>query len=191
MIGGGLAAMAAIGVFTGRRRRWVPARGWRSKRLHERKQGSAERALETLRTIDPALNPARAIGYLRKVDPLVFEEMILTELEERGHTIRRGARYSGDGGVDGTFWMDGALWLIQAKRYGAAINRAHVEAFGAVCSARGAKGLFVHTGRTGGLARTAEAENPHIRIVSGRDLVTLFSGGRVQIGRPTSQGVVA
>jgi restriction system protein len=184
-IAGALAMALAL---LARRRHRRAGRRCASVRLHERKQASAGRALATLREIDPKQNPGRAISYLRKVDPLVFEEMILSELERRGHRIRRGERYSGDGGIDGTFWMDGKLWLIQAKRYGKAISREHVQGFGAVCAQKSAFGLFVHTGRTGVLSRDAERDNPHVRIISGQDLVALFSGGRVQLGRPAWRG---
>lgn len=151
------------------------------ERLHGRKRESARRALEQIRAIDPVANPGRMFAYLRKVDPLVFEEMILSELEDRGQRIRRGERYSGDGGSDGTFWIDERLWLIQAKRYGSAIRPEHVQAFADVCAGRSARGLFVHTGRTGPLSRAAAQASPHVRVLSGDDLVALFAGHRIAL----------
>jgi len=175
----------AIALFAATTRRRRRNRHLRAKlvteRLHGRKRESARRALAQIRAIDPVANPGRMFAYLRKVDPLVFEEMILSELQDRGQRIRRGQRYSGDGGSDGTFWIDGRLWLIQAKRYGSAIRPEHVQAFGALCADRSARGLFVHTGRTGPLSRTAAEACPHVRVLSGDDLVALFAGHRIAL----------
>lgn len=175
-------AIVLLAAATRRRRR---SRRLREKivtaRLHSRKRASARRALAQIRALDPIANPARMFAYLRKVDPLVFEEMILSELEDRGQRIRRGQRYSGDGGSDGIFWIDDRLWLIQAKRYGRAIRPEHVQAFGEVCADQSARGLFVHTGRTGPLSRTAAEACPHVRVLSGDDLVALFAGHRIAL----------
>jgi hypothetical protein len=55
--------------------------------------------------------------YLRKVNPYVFEEMILTALERRGIPVRRNNRYSGDGGLDGQFWVGSQRWVVQASAF--------------------------------------------------------------------------
>nr|WP_225226253.1 restriction endonuclease [Komarekiella delphini-convector] len=87
---------------------------------------------------------------MRKIDPFVFEELLLTCFERQGYNIRRNKRYTGDGGVDGCIWLHGSLYLVQAKRYKDAINPVHVEEFAQVIARRGAAGgYFVHTGRAG------------------------------------------
>jgi restriction system protein len=127
-------------------------------------------------------------GYLRKISPLVFEEAILSELADRGHRIERSASYSGDGGVDGVFEIDGRRWMIQAKRYGAHVSAAHVEMFARLCEAKDACGLFVHTGRTGRLAWSHERASGYVRIISGDDLVKLFAGEPIRLLRSRAEG---
>lgn len=152
-------------------------------RRHGRNVRAARRVLLTVRQIGAAANPGRVIGYLRQVPPLVFEEAILTELQDRRHPIRRSARYSGDGGADGEFEVGGRLWLIQAKRYRSAVNPAHVQAFAELCEKRGAFGVFIHTGRTGPLSRLAENMSGRLRIISGAKLVKFFEGEALPLGR--------
>ncbi|MCC5670792.1 restriction endonuclease [Nostoc sp. CHAB 5784] len=77
--------------------------------------------------------------------------MLLTCFERQGFMIRRNESYTGDGGLDGHVWLQGKLYLIQAKRYKDTINPAHVQEFGqAIQNHGGVGGFFVHTGRTGG-----------------------------------------
>lgn len=119
---------------------------------------------------------ARALGYLRKIDPLAFEELILTVIEDDNVRVRRNLRYSGDGGVDGEITFGGQRVLIQAKRYSAHIQRAHVAAFASVCAAHGVPGLFVHTGRTGDGSRGVVAEaGGRVQIVSGHRLIEFLT----------------
>lgn len=169
---------------------WLAAIGrrWRrgpsaSERRHGRKVSSAGAALTTIARIGPRENPARVFGYLRKVDPYVFEEMILTELESRGHAIKRNSRYSGDGGADGAFMLNGRRWLIQAKRYRGPVRTADIVAFDGLCRQLGARGLFVHTGRTTGTGRDTATESGFIRIVSGGDLIGFLAGDSLRLAR--------
>lgn len=119
---------------------------------------------------------ARALGYLRKIDPLAFEELILTAVEDDNVKVRRNLRYSGDGGVDGELMYAGQRVLIQAKRYAAHIQRAHVAAFASLCATHGALGLFVHTGRTGEGSRGVVTEaGGRVLFVSGHRLVEFLT----------------
>jgi restriction system protein len=146
------------------RPRWSPSHGWRIRR--------SRGLLEKLKTIGMERGPGAQFAYLRKVDPLVVEELVLTALETQGHRIRRNARYTGDGGVDGRCWMDGQLHLIQVKRYGRHISPEDVRAFCEVCAGESAQGLFIHTGRTGpGSARLATET---VKIISGARLLQLL-----------------
>lgn len=155
----------------------------RGRRRHLHKVARSRTLREKISTIAAQENGfARALGYLRKIDPLAFEELILTAVEDDNVRIIRNLRYTGDGGVDGELNHRGQRVLIQAKRYGAHIQRAHVAAFASVCGARGACGLFVHTGRTGAGSRTAQADaGGRVLIVSGHRLIEfLTQSGRAR-----------
>lgn len=132
----------------------------------------ASRSLKALRAIG---DPARQFGYLRSVNPFVFEEMILTALQEMGHGIRRNRRYTGDGGIDGRAIINGEKVFIQAKRYRQHITAEHVSAFASLCRRSGKKGIFVHTGKTGKQSWKNGAEG-HIDIVSGSRMLNLLTG---------------
>lgn len=146
-----------------------------SQRRHRRYQKQAARALFRLSRLRD--EPAR-ISWLRKMNPYVFEEMLLTALSRQGLRIQRNARYSGDGGADGTVWINGRRFLIQAKRYSATISAAHVSAFRLLTEREGCPGLFVHTGRTGEVSREAFRRYDGIILISGQRLLWLLSGDR-------------
>ena len=147
------------------------------RRRHRRKVARSRTLREKIREIAGQENGfARALGYLRKIDPLAFEELILTAVEDDNVKVRRNLRYTGDGGLDGEVTHRGARVLIQAKRYGAHIKRAHVAAFASMCATYGALGLFVHTGRTGEGSRGAITEaGGRVVIVSGHRLVEFLT----------------
>lgn len=116
------------------------------------------------------------IAYLRKIDPLVFEELTLSLFEARGHFVWRSPRYSGDGGSDGSARLPGlGLCPLQCKRYGASIKPAHAQAFAELCSRRQSPGIFIHTGRTGELSEEA-LSLPDLLILSGSDLAASIQG---------------
>lgn len=108
-----------------------------------------------------------------KVNPYVFEEMVLTALQEKGAKIIRNKSYSGDGGVDGQFIYQGERWLIQAKKYSHHINPQHVRFHELLCVESNNKGLFVHTGKTG---KQARSRSEHVLILSGRGMIELLAG---------------
>lgn len=145
------------------------------KRSHVYRIGRSHAVLEKLNEIG-ADNPARIIGYLRTVDALVFEELLLTALEKRGFTIGRNQRYTGDGGMDGRFWdRYGHEYIIQAKRYKGFISRRHVGSFATLIESRPEVkgGLFIHTGRTPPkLIRTMRSSG--VTIISGEKLIDLL-----------------
>ena len=133
---------------------------------------SAKKAIARVRSLPS--EPVQ-LAYLRRVDPFVFEEMILMALAEQGHKTKRNFRYTGDGGVDGRAVIGGHKTYIQAKRYSEHISAAHIAEFAQVCRKSGWRGLFVHTGRTGKLAK-ATAREAGIDIVSGKRLLDLVTG---------------
>jgi restriction system protein len=138
--------------------------------------------------------PQLLYARLRAMDPLAFEELLLECFERRGHGVVRNRRYTGDGGIDGQVMIEGEIWLIQAKRYADAIRPEHVAAFEALCRAKGRRGLFIHTGRTGPQSRVLVTGNARVAIVSGRSLLSLLTGGPLpdlavpqRLRRPISQ----
>jgi restriction system protein len=155
-----------------------------SQRRHIRYQKQAARALLRLTQLR---DDAARITWLRKMNPYVFEEMLLTAMSRQGLRIQRNAQYSGDGGADGQVWINGQRWLIQAKRYSATINAAHVSAFGLLTETERASGLFVHTGRTGEVSREAFLRYPGLRLISGQQLLRLLAGDRSWMDKLTNQ----
>ena len=85
------------------------------ERRHARLQEKARRVLIKINTIP---NMPQRLAYLRKIDPLAFEELLLETFERRGFKVTRNTHYSGDGGVDGIVTLHGERFLVQAKRYG-------------------------------------------------------------------------
>jgi restriction system protein len=173
--------LALLGVVVVLRLIFGLKRKTRAEKRHAWNQKRSWADLKRIREIGPIANPARVFAWLRKVDPYRFEDMILSELERRQLEITRNTSYSGDGGIDGQFRLHGALWLIQAKRYKGHIKQEHVWAFDAICQQRGAKGLFVHTGRTPEALRQLKRQCGDVRIISGDELMKLFAGEPVSL----------
>lgn len=127
---------------------------------------------------------------LRAMDPLAFEELLLEAFERGGHRVIRNRRYTGDGGLDGEVIIDGERWLIQAKRYRDTIKPEHVRDFAQLCAIRQQRGLFIHTGRTGGMSRTVVDRATGIEIVSGQRLLALLTGAPFQPDNlPSRRGI--
>lgn len=153
---------------------WRPAASVRARR-HRRYRETAQRVLGRL----PALSSDGArLSYLRKINPYVFEELLLLALEKQGLEVIRNRSYSGDGGLDGQVFINGERWLIQAKRYSRSISPQHVRAFGELLAREGCRGFFVHTGRTGRKSLDSLRGYPQIQLVSGRRLLALLARGR-------------
>ena len=82
------------------------------------------------------------MAYLKRINPYIFEELILYALKKRGYKVKPNKKYSGDGGIDGRFYVDKELYYIQAKRYAGHINRKHVEEFDQIVTRDQVKGIF-------------------------------------------------
>ncbi|EFI3550600.1 restriction endonuclease, partial [Escherichia coli] len=87
-------------VLCGRRRRRERASEWR----HRHYRRKAERVLAQLSSLPEG---GAGVKYLRKINPYVFEELLLLAFERRGMRVIRNSRYSGDGGLDGQVLIDG------------------------------------------------------------------------------------
>jgi restriction system protein len=117
-------------------------------------------------------NLPAVFAYLRKIEPFVFEELLLTCFERQGFKIVRNTRYTGDGGIDGKVYIDGGLYLIQAKRYSGSIKLSHLEEFSStIKSNRSVGGYFIHTGTTGTGCRSYLDQHPSIQLISGQRLI--------------------
>lgn len=81
-------------VLCGRRRRRERASEWR----HRHYRRKAERVMAQLSSLPEG---GAGVKYLRKINPYVFEELLLLAFERRGMRVIRNSRYSGDGG-----WTD-------------------------------------------------------------------------------------
>ncbi|KQV81009.1 hypothetical protein ASD15_14090 [Massilia sp. Root351] len=154
--------------------RWVNATRLAYLPGHQRNVRQSRRVLRTVRAFKEPGAAGRTLAYLRAVDPLVFEEVVLSALEDAGLLVLRGTRYSGDGGVDGAVWLPGQGWhAVQAKRYRHHVCLAHVRAFGDVISSGNYDGgLFVHTGRSGA-ALYPQMDVARIGLLSGDRLLRL------------------
>ncbi len=143
---------------------------------HRWRRRQAREMCEQLRGRDRDQPVALHYARFRAMDPLAFEELLLEAFERRGHRVIRNCRYTGDGGVDGEVIIDGIRFLIQAKRYKDAIRPEHVWDFAQLCATRRQRGLFIHTGRTGGMSRAVVDGATGIQIVSGQKLLALLTG---------------
>lgn len=134
---------------------------------HYKKLRSAKKVSKIINSCK-LIYDARIINYLKKIDPFVFEELILYTFKKRGYKIYRNKRYTGDSGIDGKVKIDNKLFFIQAKRYQDYINPQHVKDFCDLCNTKKTNGFFIHTGKTG---PASKINNENIQIVSGSYLV--------------------
>lgn len=160
-----------------RLRSWISVFRSRRKKAHRLRQKGALRRHSTLSSIEgdtPGETFARRLAYLRKIDPLVFEELVLDAFARQGWTIERGTRYSGDGGLDGKVYRNGEWFGIQCKRYQGAIHSEHVHLLASDLRKFGLqRGFFVHTGRT---PKSKERYPAGIRLISGQRLIEFLLG---------------
>lgn len=119
---------------------------------------------------------AKIITYLRKIDPYVFEELLLEAFEIKGYRVKRNKSYSNDGGVDGLIFNEkDERIFVQAKRYKGFVNRQHIHDFSRFISANNAVGgYFIHTGKTSKLI-LEQFRDSNIHIISGSKLVELIT----------------
>lgn len=120
--------------------------------------------------------PQKIFYFLRKQDPFLFEEIVLTSLKKRGCKIVRNKSYIGDGGIDGRFKTRCETWVYcQMKRYRNHVNLKHLEKFLVQCrlDKKFEGGIFVHTGKTG-KNTYQQMKSQNICIISGRQLIQLL-----------------
>lgn len=147
------------------------------------KRWRVESSKSALKRIKGIKVPAQVIAYLRKMDHFTFEELILTSINRNTFVdIKRNDRYTGDGGVDGKFYINGNLFLIQAKRYSGFVKTSDIEdLLQKVRQYNAAGALFVHTGKTSNAALKRYSDGK-VFVVSGHAMVTLVQKGKLPLG---------
>lgn len=154
---------------------WFTRRSFKEKR-HRYKIKKAKAVLKKFEGFKGEFKNAQIITYLRKIDPYVFEELLLEAYEIKGYTIKRNKSYSHDGGIDGLIYNpNNQKILIQAKRYKQSIQSKHIHVFSdQVNSNNASAGYFIHTGKTPTLVFN-QYRNTNISIISGSKLVELIT----------------
>lgn len=145
---------------------------FKKNRRHERNKKTSKKVLEKISSFE---NDGQKIAYLRKIDPFVFEELILDSFAKKGYKVIRNKRYTGDGGIDGKVIIDGDVCLIQAKRYKGLINPKHVREFEELCKKSNVSGFFCHTGRTSKNLMSEIKKTSYTVLVSGDRLIELIT----------------
>lgn len=145
------------------------------KRRYNRHTYNQKLSKKILQKISSFEHDGQRINYLRKINPFVFEELVLDAMEVNGYVVKRNNRYTGDNGIDGIAFKDGTKYLVQAKRYKSYINMQHLITFDKLVKRRNSKGLFIHTGKTGKGSRREELKMINTTIVSGSSLLNLLN----------------
>ncbi len=142
--------------------------------LHKKNIGQAKVQLNYINHLATEHDGAKKQFYFirYKVDPFVFEEMIMAAFANRDIRTRKERRYTGDGGVDGRIFLNGKLVLCQMKRWRSHINLKDIKNFEALCHKHNSKGLFIHSGRTGEGCK--EYRSDSLDIISGIRLLDLL-----------------
>lgn len=157
-----------------------------SRGKHHRNVKKATVILKKLRSFTGEGVDGRVITYLRKINPYVFEELLLTAFKENGYRITRNMRYSGDGGIDGKVSMNGKNYVVQAKRYVNYIKEEHInELYACIRRESADGGFFIHTGKTG-KDKMNRHRNGTIEIISGQKLATFILNKSDSINRQFS-----
>lgn len=135
-----------------------------------------KKAIKILRKLNSFEYAGQKINYLRKINPFVFEELLLTAFHNQGFKIKRNKKYTGDGGIDGIIYDDkGKKILIQAKRYKSYINNKHIKEFeNLVISEKAFGGYFIHTGKSSEKSRNLYT-NSNVQIIGGTKLLELIN----------------
>lgn len=181
--------------------------GHRNRVLAAKQRFQRLQYLATAPEIDDERRFGLLFSYVRKIEPMIFEELVLIAFKANGYMIRGNEAYTGDGGIDGRVWIDDWLevdpgfakrypnrivrgWAgIQCKRYAGAVRREHLQQFPHdLAKADLVAGFFVHTGTTpksrpgAGTQpkRNDEEQNwlPPVRRVSGGVLLHLLTAGK-------------
>ena len=145
------------------------------KPSHRKRIKSATRVFKLLQHPDFRTQPGRFFAYIRKLDPFVFEELLLLGFKSRGLRVVHNTRYTGDGGIDGVVILPNQQrFAVQAKRYQNTINAQHVSDFGHDLKRHGCSGgFFIHSGKSG--AGVYQRLPDNVMLISGVHLHRLLT----------------
>ena len=152
---------------------------FKEKYSHTWRKKSANKVLEKIKHFDSP----QVFAYLRKVEPFIVEELILSALDQREEIkIQRNKRYTGDNGIDGKFVLKNKevniKFIVQVKRYSSYINPKHLKEFEEqIIKEKAYKGLFIHTGKTSKNLLEVSKNNDKLEIISGERLINLIRTG--------------
>ena len=121
-----------------------------------------------------AVQLVRKLHHLRRMDPYVFEELVLWVYKRHGWEVVPTPR-SGDHGVDGFISRDGKRYAIQCKRYSKKVGEPAIHSLhGVVTKELANGGYLITTGEfTDEAVQWARATGA-ITLVSGRDLLLMI-----------------
>lgn len=145
----------------------------RKKSKHQRNVFKGEKIINKINAFK---YPGQKINYLKKIDPFVFEELLLSAFKNKGFRIVRNRKYTGDGGIDGIIYnKENKKILLQAKRYSNYINRQHLKDFeNIIFREKAIKGYFIHTGKSSAETRNMFSSS-NIEIIGGNKLIELIT----------------
>ena len=153
----------------------------KEKESHQWRKQSAKNIFKKLKTME---HDGQMIAYLRKIDHFVFEELLLLAVEQNLNCKAiHNNKYTGDGGVDGRFYLfdnknNKKLYLVQAKRYKSHIDNQDILKFSSLVKNEDAElGLFIHTGKSGSQSRRNTLYCNNVKIISSDKLCKLIRFG--------------
>lgn len=156
-----------VNLFTLLRSIWIRY----TKPRHKRYYKQAKNVLKKLSTIE---HPGAKLNYLKKINPYVFEELVLLLFAKNGFAIWISKSYSADGGFDGKVFHPKIGWCpIQSKCYTQRIASSHVKEFANQCK-KYPIGFFVHTARSSDQLRLFVQKQP-CAFISGSVLIDSIS----------------
>ncbi|MEY2724242.1 MAG: hypothetical protein RLZZ458_109 [Planctomycetota bacterium] len=143
-----------------------------------------------------AMTPARAevpddlrvlLEFLRKMDPVAFEQHVMSFFEQSGHPTGLTPR-SNDFGVDGYVFHPEGLIVVQCKRYAEdhTVGRPAIQQFkGVIEEQKAFRGYVVTTSHFTTEARESAAQSDRIVLVDGESLCQWHKQGfdLLQAGR--------
>ncbi len=151
---------------------WIGVKSWRHR-------SNIKKSKNLLKLLAGIKHEGARINYLRKIDPYVFEELVLSIFECHGYVVWRTGSYSGDGGFDGKVYIEKKGWyLVQSKRYGAHIKAQHAKEFVQLVNKNAKGGFFVHSGKTSEELRIW-LRSTRVKVLSGSVLVNSIENPKV------------
>lgn len=155
---------------------WVWLHVFVRKKSHRHCMKKASRVFALLKNPEFKTSPNRLFAYVRKIDPFVFEELLLLAFKARGLKVIHNKRYTGDGGIDGIVVLPTKHRIaVQAKRYQSHINVQHLRDFAQDLKNQGCSGgFFIHSGKSG--SAVYQHLPPNIALISGENLHKLLVG---------------